>query len=106
MRPIGEADAINPHGEERRRRVSNHEAPVWPSFETPRYAWLLRMRTVTKLMRRRCRSRCGVHLRRGLAADAVEEGVQRHRDQRAEQDTGLQQRMQVVRQVLEEVRRN
>ena len=34
-----------------------------------------------------------------LAADAVEERVQQHRDQRAEQDAGLQQRLQVVRQV-------
>jgi hypothetical protein len=24
-------------------RVSNHEARMPPSFETPRYAWLLRM---------------------------------------------------------------
>src|SRR3954452_13283692 len=104
MRPIAEADAVNPRGEERRRRVSNHEAPVWPSFETPRYAWLLRMRTVTNLMRRRGRGGRSVGFGGGLAADPVEKRVQRHRDQCAEQNAGLQQRVQVVRQVLEEVR--
>jgi hypothetical protein len=37
-------DRMNPHGEEARSAVSNHEAPLWPtSFET-RLAPLLRMR--------------------------------------------------------------
>ena len=54
-------------------------------------------------MRRRCRSHRRVSFGRGLAADPVEEGIQRDRDDRAEQDTGLHQRVQVVRQVLEEV---
>ena len=37
--------ALTPHGEEARSAVSNHEATVGPaSFETPRFARLLRMR--------------------------------------------------------------
>jgi hypothetical protein len=51
----------------------------------------------------RRRRGCCVRLRGRLAANAVEEGVQNDCDQRAEQNAGFHQRVQVVRQVLEEV---
>ena len=52
-----------------------------------------------------CRVGC-VMLRLLGRADAVEEGVEDHRHDGGEQDAGLEQRMQGVRQHLEEVRRH